>query len=342
MELQDWEPGHEGKGILYVTDTEPGHRVLRIWKTDADGAPFHAQGIEILGLADTQVLVCIAVSAEREVTEYRLGGPSYLDQIYKADERLSPAYPFRFGVEEEAGAEDLSNLASDAFRVQLQDAVGGAMNLASQLRLAPPLLGTLQSAASFLLLQDPSVRRIGRASALNALAQFATLVNGRHPGWPAQRERQGPWLHPPYDRQANAIERKITEGLTEYLTGRILEQARLDWTGKGFDHIAVEEPYRSSYRGYRLVCLAAARLARPNDEDLLPFLRHVSHNPHKLTIFTEAYTGEYTAERKQALADVFALLLAEAEAADVRAGQSDEAMLDLATEALGAYIAKHD
>jgi len=127
-----------------------------------------------------------------------------------------------------------------------------------------------------------------------------------------QRDRRGPLRRPPFDARSLEVETKILEGLTEHFTQRVMRDARTKWQGTGENPYSQAEFRRSGdYAGYSIVCLAGVRAAGGLPDT---FLRELSHNPHKLTMYVELLTGRYTAERKAAIVPVFEQLFALAEA----------------------------
>lgn len=123
-----------------------------------------------------------------------------------------------------------------------------------------------------------------------------------------QRERRA-WNHPPYDQRAMAVDRQILEGMTERFTQHIMRDARANWTGHGQNPYTQREFRKSLYNGYVFVIESAMRVAQPDGLGAA-FWRELSHNPHKLTMFTELLVGRYTPECKARLAEVFGELFA--------------------------------
>ena len=150
-----------------------------------------------------------------------------------------------------------------------------------------------------------------------------------------QRNRRGPLVHPPYEPQTTVTETKVLEGLTEYFTHRVMRRARTEWRGEGTNPYTQREFRQSAYYGYRFVCLAAIRVAGGIPE---AFMRELSHNPHKLTILTELLTGEYTEERKRALADVLESLFSLAEAWLGEPRRIESELGDAATKEFERYV----
>ena len=126
-----------------------------------------------------------------------------------------------------------------------------------------------------------------------------------------QRDRRAR-RRPPYDARSFEVERKILEGLTEHFTQRVMRDARAKWQGTGENpYTQLEFRRNRRYHSWSIVCLAAIRAAGGLPDT---FLRELSHNPHKLTMYVELLTGRYTAERKAAIVPVFEQLFALAEA----------------------------
>ena len=181
-------------------------------------------------------------------------------------------------------------------------------------------------------------RRVGeRAAAERAQGRLShTLVHELVHA--TQRDRRGPLRRPPYDARGFEVETKILEGLTEHFTQKVMRDARANWKGAGANPYSQREFRGSGYYGYSFVCLAGVRAAGGLPDT---FLRELSHNPHKLTMYAELLTGRYTPERKAALVPVFEQLFALAEAWQAQRRRLESELPEVAEQAFRDYARSH-